>query len=473
MPFGSEMSSKKTRNPFLLCFPARSTKRNEKGGVSDTGPTKMATSRGVTKSPSSGGLALSPVGTSKHRDLLSIQLEITERLLEAEERKLSALKSELSSVDTGGPLGAAKAKELELQQSAYMRIRGQFDRLSRELSEATVVAINKKKPLRHSRSLPAVGIKPVVKRRPSLFNILDQSAESLSENGDNPGVEDGFEGEGSRFLSSEESSHIAGLVLAKNLEGVVIRDGVLVSGTLEDLIILLQPTAKHHPDRTFLFAFILCARLYTRPHNILSTLVKKADLKDKGALPQAINFVQMLCDWTELFPYDYRDERMMRELRDATKRLATLSPNLKKTCGTLIQGLIQKLSVLDKYEQVLAEVNELGIQCLSDESLPINVRALCDDSVRMAQQLTHIEMERMNHIGPEEFIQTFVNQTANDEEYYDIKKTANIEAYVEWFNRFSSLVATEICMVCSVVMSTVPNLYQSNPSPVPCDPIPV
>ena len=63
-----------------------------------------------------------------------------------------------------------------------------------------------------------MGIKPVVKRRPSLFNILDQSTESLSENGDNPGVEDGIEGEGSRFLSSEESSHIAGLALAKNLE---------------------------------------------------------------------------------------------------------------------------------------------------------------------------------------------------------------------------------------------------------------
>ena len=37
----------------------------------------MATSRGVTKSPSSGGLALSPVGTSKHRDLLSVQLEVS------------------------------------------------------------------------------------------------------------------------------------------------------------------------------------------------------------------------------------------------------------------------------------------------------------------------------------------------------------------------------------------------------------
>lgn len=31
--------------------------------------------------------------------------------------------------------------------------------------------------------------------------------------------------------------------------------------------------------------------------------------------------------------------------------------------------------------------------------------------------------------------------------YSDHKKTSNLEAYVEWFNRLSYLVATEICMV--------------------------
>ena len=30
--------------------------------------------------------------------------------------------------------------------------------------------------------------------------------------------------------------------------------------------------------------------------------------------------------------------------------------------------------------------------------------------------------------------------------YRDLKKTSNIEAYVEWFNRLSYLVATEICV---------------------------
>ena len=36
-------------------------------------------------------------------------------------------------------------------------------------------------------------------------------------------------------------------------------------------------------------------------------------------------FTPSRSDWTELFPYDFRDERMMRELRDITKKLAALS----------------------------------------------------------------------------------------------------------------------------------------------------
>lgn len=31
--------------------------------------------------------------------------------------------------------------------------------------------------------------------------------------------------------------------------------------------------------------------------------------------------------------------------------------------------------------------------------------------------------------------------------FSDHKKASNLEAYVEWFNRLSYLVATEICMV--------------------------
>ena len=33
--------------------------------------------------------------------------------------------------------------------------------------------------------------------------------------------------------------------------------------------------------------------------------------------------MQLLTEWTETFPYDFRDERMMRSLKELTHRLAS------------------------------------------------------------------------------------------------------------------------------------------------------
>ena len=49
------------------------------------------------------------------------------------------------------------------------------------------------------------------------------------------------------------------------------RDGQVVSGTLEALVDLLRPGA----DRTFIFAFLLCCRIYVRPHELLATLCRR------------------------------------------------------------------------------------------------------------------------------------------------------------------------------------------------------
>ncbi|CDQ96664.1 unnamed protein product [Oncorhynchus mykiss] len=57
--------------------------------------------------------------------------------------------------------------------------------------------------------------------------------------------------------------------------------------------------------------------------------------------------------------------------------------------------------------------------------------------------------ERLSYIGPEEFIQAFEKKDPLDNDkscFSDHKKTSNLEAYVEWFNRLSFMVATEICM---------------------------
>lgn len=65
----------------------------------------------------------------------------------------------------------------------------------------------------------------------------------------------------------------------------------------------------------------------------------------------------------------------------------------------------------------------------------------------MAQQLTHIELEKLSFIGPEEFVQAFAKDNL-DACYKDLKKTSNLESYIQWFNRLSYLVATHACTVC-------------------------
>ena len=75
----------------------------------------------------------------------------------------------------------------------------------------------------------------------------------------------------------------------------------------------------------------------------------------------------------------------------------------------------------------------------------------CPSALVMAQQLTHIELERLSYIGPEEFVQAFAKDNL-ESTYKDLKKTNNLESYVQWFNRLSYLVATQACSV-SVSMS--------------------
>lgn len=39
--------------------------------------------------------------------------------------------------------------------------------------------------------------------------------------------------------------------------------------------------------------------------------------------------------------------------------------------------------------------------------LQVDVTELCPSATVLAQQLTHVELERLSYIGPEEFVQAF------------------------------------------------------------------
>ena len=50
-------------------------------------------------------------------------------------------------------------------------------------------------------------------------------------------------------------------------------------------------------------------------------------------------------EWTETFPYDFRDERMMRHLRDITQKCIAVEPTHRKSVGQLMQALIKRVRV--------------------------------------------------------------------------------------------------------------------------------
>ena len=62
--------------------------------------------------------------------------------------------------------------------------------------------------------------------------------------------------------------------------------------------------------------------------------------------------------------------------------------------GQIQSTLVKKLSILDKYEHVLAQVNAVAMERLIDPKTQVNILDVCADPVVMAQQLTHIELVR-------------------------------------------------------------------------------
>uniref|UniRef100_A0A8C6P1L8 RasGEF domain family member 1B n=1 Tax=Nothobranchius furzeri TaxID=105023 RepID=A0A8C6P1L8_NOTFU len=130
-------------------------------------------------------------------------------------------------------------------------------------------------------------------------------------------------------------------------------------------------------------------------------------------------------------------------------------PVHKKAISQMSQGLIRRLTVLSQFEEALVKINATATERLTalkakpQAATQRDLLSICNDPFTVAQQLTHIELERLSYIGPEEFVQAFVHKDPLDNEkncFSDHKKANNLGAYVDWFNRLSYLVATEICM---------------------------
>ncbi|XP_063051838.1 ras-GEF domain-containing family member 1B-A [Engraulis encrasicolus] len=253
-------------------------------------------------------------------------------------------------------------------------------------------------------------------------------------------------------------------VEGSNYGGLYYHDNSLVSGSLEALIQHLVPTVDYYPDRTYIFTFLLSSRVFIHPYELMTKVCQLCVEHQRLSDPQADKVrmrkiapkvLQLLTEWTETFPYDFRDERVMRSLKELTQRLASGDELYRKAVQQMTQALIRKLTVLSQYEEALAKISATATDRLAvlktkpQAAQQRDILSICTDPFTLAQQLTHIELERLSYIGPEEFVQAFAQKSPLDNDkncFSDHKKTSNLEAYVAWFNRLSYLVATEICM---------------------------
>ncbi|KAM7354934.1 ras-GEF domain-containing family member 1B isoform 1-T2 [Cochliomyia hominivorax] len=384
---------------------------------------------------------------------------------------------------------------------------------------------------------------------------------------------------------------------------LVYYDDQLIAGSLDTLIEHMVPTSDYYPERTYTFSFLLSVRLFIRPHELLAKISQTWEQQQQQQLLQhqkqqqsgtaqdqvddaghftnlcsaqqannspllqrkpgqiatqtqksAQNCIRLLAEWIETFPYDFRDERLMQQVRILTRKCVYIDNALGKQVSRILQLLVQRLTALEKYEEFLQSLlqNDLntiiqphystsasasysssssstsssnaahnsltkssvqalnshdhhGISIQKNHHYLINaqyahlntttpasssynsssntntghtssdsanshdvfgIMDLCPSCAQLAHQLTAIELERLSHIGPEEFVQAFAKEYQNSKNVAtassnntasqgqqsqimqtslnDIKKTRNLESYVEWFNRLSYLTASEI-----------------------------
>ncbi|XP_013363846.1 PREDICTED: ras-GEF domain-containing family member 1A isoform X1 [Chinchilla lanigera] len=261
---------------------------------------------------------------------------------------------------------------------------------------------------------------------------------------------------------------------------LIFQDGRLVSGSLEALMEHLVPTVDYYPDRTFIFTFLLTSRVFMPPHDLLARVgqicleqrqqleagPEKAKLKSFSA-----KIVQLLKEWTEAFPYDFQDEKALGELKAIAHRVTQCDEEngtVKKAIAQMIQSLLLSLAARSQLQELreklrLPAVDKGPVLKAKPPAAQKDILGVCCDPLVLAQQLTHIELERVSSIHPEDLMQIISHTDSLDNHHRpgssgsvtclvpqcrgDVAKTYSLEAYDSWFNCLSMLVATEVCRV--------------------------
>lgn len=147
----------------------------------------------------------------------------------------------------------------------------------------------------------------------------------------------------------------------------------------------------------------------------------------------------------------------MARMRKLSQLCVSRDPSVQTRMTQLLQSLMKHLTAVDKHRAYLAKIAEVQAELTDSEESPRDITLLPTTTPSLvAQQLTHLELQYLSFIGPDEFVNAFARDFATKKKEGSVeeeddarlragKKTSNLESYVAWFNRLSFLIASSVC----------------------------
>lgn len=220
--------------------------------------------------------------------------------------------------------------------------------------------------------------------------------------------------------------------------------------SLEDLIERLTPTSYTTPEITFLYPTLLCSRSFIDPTLLFNRLARAifsymSHCTQEQRTNLLLNYFALLSHWTKTFSYDFRNSSLMNQLECVTNQIVRIDSVFKPNVKLLLSEIMAKLNVLDRYEQYLQLIENEISNRLTTSALTTDIYEQCPCPKEFAHQLTHIELDRLKAIGAEEFVHMRSSDSPHTSDNDSNKGwTSCLEAYINWSNRLSSFVTTEI-----------------------------
>jgi len=82
--------------------------------------------------------------------------------------------------------------------------------------------------------------------------------------------------------------------------------------------------------------------------------------------------VRLLAEWTAAFPYDFRDERVMAQVRQLTQRCVAREPQRRVQVSLLLQTLLERLTTAERFEEFVQKSAASKIENLHNVKLVSN-----------------------------------------------------------------------------------------------------